>query len=945
MNNDNNYETPSTTKSVFVYDWTTENVNGQLNISFFGLDTDNKSFYSTITDFQPYFYLEIPDTINWSKKNIDLLVRTLESKFWRIVKPVSYSLKYRRKLYYVHMNPDNTPKYFPYILFHFKDSYEFKSFRYKLNTTIKLPGLGDVKICPREINVSPVLQLVSELNIPMCGWVTIRDLDNNNTKEISYNQLSPCEEQYITPKPIVMSFDIESYSSRPNCFPDPRQKNDAVFQISCVFWRFSDQQQPDKYLLTLGDVKDNNSDYTTYSYTSEVLLLYGFMKLIKKYQPHVITGWNILEFDFAFILDRCELLYITDRITKLGMNPETECQEVKDEWASSAVGKNNIRYIHWDGRVVVDLLSVSRRDEKFENNKLETVASEVLGVGKDPITHKDIFKSYETGVLKPTPEGLKLLSEVGKYCVKDSELVQRLFETWQTWTTITEMATVCNVPCVYMYTKGQQIKVFSQIYKYCTQNKIVAETGVYKTREYDLYTGAYVKEPIPGVYDNVIPFDFQSMYVTLIISYNIDYTTYVEEIPENQSITDDMCHVIEWEEDGIKHRHRFLKEPPGVIPTIIKNLLNARKDTRNYMEKVNRKELLNILNKRQLSYKVSANSMYGILGSHGSLSFMLGAMAITAMGRASVKKAGHYLVDKYNVNWIYSDTDSTYIQLQDTPPDQLYQRAKQIEQEIIDDNIFPAPMKLEFEKKVYDPFFILTKKRYMWNTLLEDGSFKDKIESKGVALVRRGMGKFLKDIYKTVVDAIFNKKSEQEIMDIIVNYFNDCCSHSMDISKFVLTKVINPIESFKKKELSEIPEKRTKRLKDLDINEDDSDFEELYLIRSLPAHIQLAHKIKSRGKNVHDGERLEYIVTTRGNLKSKLSVKIEDVEYQRQFSHILHIDFLHYIHLCVNQLDEVLDLILSKPGFVESQYKLRFNKVKLHGQLLGHFRPRIEFRD
>ena len=64
-------------------------------------------------------------------------------------------------------------------------------------------------------------------------------------------------------------------------------------------------------------------------------------------------------------------------------------------------------------------------------------------------------------------KGAAALSKCGKYCIQDTMLVARLFEKLQTWVGLTEMARVCNVPIFTLYTAGQQIKVFSQVYKRC----------------------------------------------------------------------------------------------------------------------------------------------------------------------------------------------------------------------------------------------------------------------------------------------------------------------------------------------------------------------------------------------------------------------------------------------------------------------------------------------
>jgi len=143
--------------------------------------------------------------------------------------------------------------------------------------------------------------------------------------------------------------------------------------------------------------------------------------------------------------------------------------------------------------------------------------------------------------------------------------------------------------------------------------------------------------------------------------------------------------------------YKFYKNEKGVIPTILQNLLDARKNTRKQMknskckgddcknisqygidtpihcakhkqddekqlltdEKVNDIILLNnVLEKRQLAYKVSANSMYGAFGvQKGYLPFMPGAMTTTFMGRTNIEIVAKTIQEKYGGKLVYGDTD------------------------------------------------------------------------------------------------------------------------------------------------------------------------------------------------------------------------------------------------------------------------------------------------
>jgi len=942
---------------MFIYDWSFEIIDNYTMIRIYGLDSDGKTIVLNVKDFLPYFYLELPDNVEWTSASIRALVNMLNEKqiFQSHQPPLSLKLRHRKKLYYVQPK-DN----YPYLMCRFATNDQFRTIRNGLIQRHYVKELDQwVQLIPHETNASPLLQLSCEQNIPMAGWIDFKGEEIEPTNichkeyEVSYRDIHPVEKDGM-PEPMVLSFDIECYSSNSNKMPQAEKETDAVFQISCVFWQGGTQYS--KYLLTLGkpshDVIGRDSELLTYDNESELLI--GFVELIRRYNPHIITGYNILGFDMPYMMDRAELFNLDEYFCRIGMVKDKVCAPIDVSWSSSAYGNQHFRYIQTDGRIFMDLLIFARREFKFDNYKLETVASHFVDAHKDPITPKDIFQGYKEGVLGKTKDGIQLLGEVGKYCIQDSVLVARLFKTFDTWYGLMEMAKVCNVQASVLYTKGQQIKVFSQVYKYCYDNKIVVETDGYKPDGTEEYQGALVKEPKPAVYHNVVPFDFSSLYPSVIIAYNIDYSTLVTD----DSISDDLCHVIEWMDEEKSYRYRFLKKPAGVIPTIAQNLLNARKNTRKEIkhlkelvktldgtEKETTEVHINILNKRQLSYKVSVNSMYGSMGvRRGYLPFMPGAMATTAMGRYNLTKAQRYLEDKYQANVIYSDTDSCYCLFPHVPdPVELWKHCYRIDEEMIRDKVFPPAIRLAFEEVVYNPFLILSKKRYMYTTISPDGVQNNKIGQKGILLARRDNSKFIRDVYRQTVDNIFHELPFEDTMYNIIQAYNKCCSGSLPQDDFIITKSIKDVGDgkvrdgmmgeYKIRDLPTDTAKREKRLKDLHCTLD------TYPSRALPAVVQLAERMRRRGKRVEAGQRVEYVVTMNGGLKAKLFDKVEDPDYQKQFSTIIPLDYLYYIHLSSTPLDQLLQVGYERIDKVKEQYKLRLKRHQIHEELYHLFRP------
>ena len=371
------------------------------------------------------------------------------------------------------------------------------------------------------------------------------------------------------------------------------------------------------------------------------------------------------------------------------------------KWSSSAYKDQSFKYLDLEGILHVDLLPLVKRDYKFSNYKLKTVSEFFLGDTKDPLSVKGIFKCYRLGMAgakkgaseEVRKKGSLALGVCSRYCVQDSALVLKLFDMLQTWVGLAEMAKVCNVPMFYLYTKGQQIKVYSQVYKKCMfEDRVVQRDGYLPTAD-ERYTGAHVFDPKPGVYDRVVPFDFSSLYPTTIIAYNIDYSTLV---PDESKIPDSDCNVIEWtdhkycEHDksvrkvkpkaseiicGVHHRYRFIKKPQGVMPSLLESLLSARTNTKGEIKDLKNEfkswtkekqesaegralqKTITVLDKRQLAFKVSSNSMYGALGvRRGYLPMLPAAMATTAWGRESLLRAAEALQHDHHGTLVYGDS-------------------------------------------------------------------------------------------------------------------------------------------------------------------------------------------------------------------------------------------------------------------------------------------------
>ena len=122
-----------------------------------------------------------------------------------------------------------------------------------------------------------------------------------------------------------------------------------------------------------------------------------------------------------------------------------------------------------------------------------------------------------------------------------------------------------------------------------------------------------------------------------------------------------------------------------------------------------------------------------------------------------------------------------------------------------------------------------------------------------------------------------------------------------------------------------------------------------YYKKCLPAVVQLAEKMRNRGMRVDSGSRLEYVITDTYNKNDKQYDKLESIDYFKNHSGILKIDFMYYLKLLVNPVDEILNVAFQdnakfKKNFIEEQYKIRKNRVKLLEDLKSLFEPKLKFK-
>jgi len=977
----------------FIYSWSleeSETWHEGDTIYIFSIDASGRTLCHIAENYMPYMHIELPD-IKWEHPQLNACVAILNE----IIKPyriISATLKRKSKLYAI--NGSGTK---PYLICKLKNKKQIFLMRKRLaaiKNIITVPNIGRLLVQPREVGISPVLQFCTEYGVPSNGWASfpsgIPEADKRTLCDAEYiitgkNITGIAKHDPVNAK--ILAWDIEVFSSD-GTFPKAEVEDNCIFQISCIFGNVNKSDHYRRYLLTLNKC-DPIPDVTVYEYATEADLIHGFVDLVLSERPHCMTGWNIFSFDINYLLQRAKLLGCLPKVLSMNMIIDKAAKETKIIWQSKAYGTTDFRYISTDGVLNIDLIDVVQKAFKLDSYSLNEVSKHFLGSCKDDLDPGDIFRCYATASKDPTSEASKQeMTKVGRYCVQDSVLVLDLFIHLQTWYSLSEMAAVCSSTIMDIHTRGLQIRVFNMLYRHCTHVGIVVDKEDYTVAKNERYRGAEVLDPVPGLYENVVSLDFNSLYPSIMQAYNLCYTTFVKDDDPRP------VHTLEWEDhvgcdhdpsvirktqldkeiailqkDKTKHalalsqlvaersaikkpetilcckrKYKFLKEPKGVIPTIIQYLLDARKEVRALIKQLKAANpddpAIPILEQKQLALKITANSMYGATGvQSGRLPFMPIAMCTTYVGRVGIQKTKQ-LLEQMNGKVIYGDTDSNYVTFSDVDLKSLWKHAVAVAKEI--STHFPDPINLEFENAIYTKFLILSKKRYMYYSCDADGKTildkngQPKIGRRGVILSRRDNARYMKDVYTQLVHKIFGNSSQQEIYYDYINLLLQLFQRTIAYDDLMITKSVGDFgEHTLWKEHILVPRIEDGKYKvgSYTVAITDAEYElpqpqlTTLLISKLPAQVQLKIRMHMRGDPL-EGNRLSYIMLDTNDTDNQ-SQKIESASYFRKNSQYLQIDYLYYIERLIDPVDQIFDILYKPPEKSTATYSAKFAKTKL----------------
>ena len=605
------------------------------HIYLFGVTEEGESVCIDVIEYTPFFYIKVP--MNWNKSEETKLINAIKRKLWkRSCHLVSHKLVIRKDAYGF-----NNKKDFKFLRLVFNNNKVMNSVKWMFKNQIQ--GFEQQKFVVYNGNIDPMLVFMHIREIQASGWISVEK------KFLTQNELTRCKHNYTvnwkkinyldkhTIPPIkTLSFDLECYSST-GAFPDPSNIPDQIIQIGSSIQKFG-QSEIEKSVVVLGKC-DKVKDVKIIQCKNEKEVIKKWAELVQKEDPDQLIGYNIDNFDWTYLWKRACLLECDHYLENLSRLFHIKSEYKADKMESKAYGMNIFNIITTPGVGQIDLLHWFRKETKLDSYKLDSVAEKYLGDKKRPVSPQEIF---DLGGPFGTP---KSRATVADYCAQDTALPLRLMDNRCMLPNLIEMSKVTYVPLTWLITRGQQIKVYSQIQKELrSRNFLLPE--IPKNANSDLgYEGATVLKADRGSYFVPISgLDFKSLYPSIMIAHNLCPTTWVR-LPKYDNIEGVEYKHVEWGNNN----HKFVQNVEGVVPGILTRLWGERNKTKAEMKKEKDPRMKAILNGKQLAIKVSMNSIYGFFGvTAGILPCKPIAATVTYIGRNMIEHSKNCAEKWYN---------------------------------------------------------------------------------------------------------------------------------------------------------------------------------------------------------------------------------------------------------------------------------------------------------
>ena len=663
---------------------------------------------------------------------------------------------------------------------------------------------------------------------------------NTNDKNI------PKTIQHIT----TMSIEIH-VNTRGSLKPNPNI--DSVTFIAYSIQNDDEDESNDKNIrkrnsgiILIDDKNEPKSGYLNYSpfgcklyrVENENELFNSFIEIVRKYDPDIFVGYEVQNSSIGYLIERAKFIHrnLCMELGRISTDSYTDDDIRRDEW-----GFTHGTGIKIPGRIILNLWRILRGEVKaniytFENMVYHILHKRIPYYNEEIITkwfkiisidawkneeeeeQEDIdklkypknqpIKNQVKNLKKEKNKSYELfwlsLQYVNDKCFFNIKMLDQLDIIGRT----SELARLYGIDFYSVLSRGSQYRVESMTLRMTRpQNYVLLSPGKSQVNSMKAPECLpLVMEPESQFYTNpVLVFDFQSLYPSIIIAYNLCYSTCLGKMTSKSGekkfgvtsldLPVGMLSLLGQKNLTLTPNEVLFTSSQvrkGILPRLLQEILNTRVMIKNAMKQMKGKDscLYKQLDARQFGLKMIANVTYGYTSASfsGRMPCVDIADSIVQTARETLEKA----IRTVEIQWkgakvVYGDTDSLFVEIPGVDKQTAFKIGNEIAKEIT--NLNPYPVKLKFEK-VYLPCILVSKKRYvgyMYESIHQEEPIFD---AKGIETVRRDSCLLVSKIMEKSIRMLFEKKNLSIIKSYLYKQWSKIIQNRCSIYDFIFSKEV-----------------------------------------------------------------------------------------------------------------------------------------------------------
>ncbi len=592
----------------------------------------------------------------------------------------------------------------------------------------------------------------------------------------------------------IMSFDIEVY----NPTGSTRSDKDPILMISLA------DNRGFRKVITWKDFKAG-LDYVEVV-PGEREMLERFVQIVEERDVDILLGYNTDLYDFPYMRERAKVLRVKLKLGRDGS--EVIARKRRLATVTRIRGRPHI-----DVYAMIDFLATIG-NIRLIHYTLENVYKYFTGKDKLDIEFTEICDAWDKGGEKAKTFLKYSMSDADATLEIGLELLPMFFELARI---------VRQSPFdVSRMTPGQLVEwlLIAEAFRIGELVPVRPVGEEFMERAKETYVGAYVMEPEKGLHEDIVVFDFRSLYPSIIVTHNID-----------PSALDCKCCKPSEATSVPELGYRFCKKRCGFIPTTLERIIKERVKVKEEMKKYKRDSReYRSLDAKQWAFKIIANSFYGMLGYPRARWYCKQcAESVTSFGRNYIYKTIE-MAKNAGLKVIYGDTDSLFCKLNGKNKKDATDFLKKVNESL------PGIIELELEG-FYKRGVFVTKKRYAM--ISED----DRMVVKGLEFVRRDWAALAKKTQEAVLEAILRDGSREKAAKIVRDATKNIFEGKVDLDDLIIyTQLTMPIEQY----------------------------------RAIGPHVAAAKKMRAKGVQIEPGMIIAYIEAKGAGSISERAIPVED---------------------------------------------------------------------